>query len=187
MLTLGENDPAQSRASDRRVLGVARNQMFRASPWVSYDPSADYRNQGQPPPPALAPPAQMDEDIDMDAPQISTLREDDSPSPVTSHPARTSKFRVKLLLNEGKSSALQSSSGPPKQAPGLMDDEDDEEEEDQLIDDEEDARSNAPASGPSSGSRQPDTPPKRKVNPKKRVRKTESKLDEEKRKTSFGE
>jgi Wiskott-Aldrich syndrome protein len=123
----------------------------------------------------------MDED-DMDAPQISILREEESPSPVTSHPVRTSKFRVKLLVNESKSSIPHPNSSSRKQPSGLVGVEDDDDEEDQLIDDDEDARSNAPASGPSSGSRQPDTPPKRKVNPKKRVRRIEPKPDDEKRK-----
>lgn len=94
----------------------------------------------------------MDEDVDMDAPQISTLREETTPPP----PSRTSKFRVKLLVTEkkgkGKSSSpsvstinkkavpLPPPSPPPPPAPQARthsdDDVEEEDEEDQLIDDE---------------------------------------------------
>ncbi|CCM03664.1 uncharacterized protein FIBRA_05808 [Fibroporia radiculosa] len=75
----------------------------------------------------------MNEDVDMDAPQISTLREEETPEP---QPARTSKFRVKLLVNEGK----RSGSSTRKEVRGRSEDEEDEEdeEEDQLIDDDDD-------------------------------------------------
>ncbi|KIK81886.1 hypothetical protein PAXRUDRAFT_832554 [Paxillus rubicundulus Ve08.2h10] len=90
----------------------------------------------------------MDEDIDMDAPQISTLREEDTPPP-----SRTSKFRVKLLVSDkkgkGKSSSPSGSAvarknippTQPQSRPQSDEEEDEEDEEDQLIDDDEPAPS----------------------------------------------
>ncbi|KIJ22198.1 hypothetical protein PAXINDRAFT_95613 [Paxillus involutus ATCC 200175] len=90
----------------------------------------------------------MDEDVDMDAPQISTLREEDTPPP-----SRTSKFRVNLLVGDkkgkGKSSSPSGSAAarkniPPTQPqsrPQSDEEEEEEEEEDQLIDDDEPAPS----------------------------------------------
>ncbi|KAH9858301.1 Dopey, N-terminal-domain-containing protein [Lenzites betulinus] len=76
------------------------------------------------------------EDIDMDAPQISTLREDTTPEP---HPARSNKFKLKLLVNEkGEGSKAGSTSSKHARADSEDDDEDDEDEEDQLIDDDDD-------------------------------------------------
>lgn len=84
----------------------------------------------------------MPEDVEMDAPQISTLRDEETPEPQPT-PARTSKFRVKLLVNEKKAkrSTASTPSVPRKQpAPSVEseDEDEDEEEEDQLIDDDED-------------------------------------------------
>lgn len=94
----------------------------------------------------------MDEDVDMDAPQISTLREETTPPP-----SRTSKFRVKLLVTDKKGKGKSSSPSvattnkkavpipptlppPPPPAPQARahseDDVEEEDEEDQLIDDE---------------------------------------------------
>ncbi|CDO73122.1 hypothetical protein BN946_scf185007.g176 [Trametes cinnabarina] len=78
----------------------------------------------------------MTEDVDMDAPQISTLREDNSPEPQPAPP----KVRLKLLVSEkGQSSKAGSTSSKHARADS-DDDEDDEEddEEDQLIDDDDD-------------------------------------------------
>ncbi|KAI6048020.1 hypothetical protein EDC04DRAFT_2921123 [Pisolithus marmoratus] len=80
----------------------------------------------------------MDEDVDMDAPQISTLLEENTPPPT-----RTSKFRVKLLVgekkNKGKGSppsvsaaARKSVQSGPTPVPSDEDVEE-EDEEDQLI------------------------------------------------------
>lgn len=80
----------------------------------------------------------MDEDVDMDAPQISTLHEENTPPPT-----RTSKFRVKLLVgekkNRGKGSppcvsaaARKSVQSGPTPIPSDEDIEE-EDEEDQLI------------------------------------------------------
>ncbi|KAI0756506.1 hypothetical protein C8Q80DRAFT_1129008 [Daedaleopsis nitida] len=79
----------------------------------------------------------MTEDVDMDAPQISTLREETTPEP---NPAR-SKFRVKLLVNDkAESSKAGSTSSKHGRADSDEDDEDedDDDEEDQLIDDDDD-------------------------------------------------
>ncbi|EMD42315.1 hypothetical protein CERSUDRAFT_110834 [Gelatoporia subvermispora B] len=110
---------------------------FRVAPWKTYDPSLEARSD------SLArnnhQVANMAEDVDMDAPQISTLREDDTPEPPPT-PARTSKFRVKLLVNEGKRAGSLASTSSQKQARAdSEDDDEDEEEEDQLIDDDDDA------------------------------------------------
>lgn len=80
----------------------------------------------------------VDEDVDMDAPQISTLHEENTPPPT-----RTSKFRVKLLVgekkNKGKGSppsvsvaARKSAQSGPTPVPSDEDVEE-EDEEDQLI------------------------------------------------------
>lgn len=89
----------------------------------------------------------MQDDVDMDAPQISTLREEETPEPQPSL-NRTSKFRVKLLVGEGK--RVPSSSGTPRKIPqgdSEEDEEDDDDEEDQLIDDDEE-EPKAPAPTP---------------------------------------
>ncbi|KAH9948184.1 Dopey, N-terminal-domain-containing protein [Amylocystis lapponica] len=109
--------------------------MFRVSPWITYDPSADARTE-----PLIRSNTHfynMNEDVEMDAPQISTLREEETPEPA---PARTSKFRVKLLVNEGKRAGSLTGPSLHKQTPAESDDEDeeDEDEEDQLIDDDDD-------------------------------------------------
>ncbi|TFY63325.1 hypothetical protein EVJ58_g3323 [Rhodofomes roseus] len=119
--------------------------MFRVSPWITYDPSPDARTE------TLARSnvhfSSMGGDVDMDAPQISTLREDNTPEPT---PARTSKFRVKLLVNEGKRAGSHQSAAPRAHAKrGSDEDEDeDEEEEDQLIDDDDDELSKPPPPAP---------------------------------------
>jgi len=112
---------------------------FRASPWVSYDPSATS-------------PTADSGDIGMDAPQISTLREE---TPPPRQPARTSKFRVKLLLNENTGSASKGKSkGEEEEGEDELED-----EEDQLIDDDD-----IPASdvSPSKGKATPRKKPSRK-------------------------
>ncbi|KAJ3545542.1 hypothetical protein NM688_g5614 [Phlebia brevispora] len=113
--------------------------MFRVSPWITYDPAPEARQEG------LTRTNNhfynMPEDVEMDAPQISTLRDEETPEPQPT-PARTSKFRVKLLVNENKAKR-NGGSGPSAShkhsAPSVEseeEDEDEEEEEDQLIDDE---------------------------------------------------
>lgn len=112
----------------------------------------------------------VDEDVDMDAPQISTLREEDTPPPT-----RTSKRVVKLLIGDkkgkGKSSSPSIALATRKNAqngltPVHSDEEvEEEEEEDQLIDDDELPTSAAPASGTSSGTKR--KAPTKKPRPRK--------------------
>ncbi|KAI0334431.1 hypothetical protein GY45DRAFT_1367609 [Cubamyces sp. BRFM 1775] len=76
----------------------------------------------------------MTEDIDMDAPQISTLRDETSPEP-----SLIPKVRLKLSVDKGQSSKAGSTSSKHARADSEEDDdEDDEDEEDQLIDDDDD-------------------------------------------------
>ncbi|KAI8981166.1 hypothetical protein BD414DRAFT_491857 [Trametes punicea] len=76
----------------------------------------------------------MADDIDMDAPQISTLREETSPEP---NPVP--KVRLKLLVNDrSQGSKAGSTSSKHGRADSDEDDEDEDEEEDQLIDDDDD-------------------------------------------------
>ncbi|EIW87145.1 hypothetical protein CONPUDRAFT_149182 [Coniophora puteana RWD-64-598 SS2] len=103
----------------------------------------------------------MDEDVDMDAPQISTLREENTPPP-----SRQSKFRVKLLVSEkgsGSGASASPSSTPrklptdippvPSETPEGDVGDDDEDEEDQLIDDDDDDVQAASASASVLGKR----------------------------------
>ncbi|KAA1471433.1 hypothetical protein DENSPDRAFT_115569 [Dentipellis sp. KUC8613] len=129
-------------------------EMFRASPWISYGPIS---TDSSSPHHASRHGSEMDEDVDMDAPQISTLREEDSPPP-TSSPARTGKFRVKLLVNNNETkmnTKFISFNGETGEEAGETDEVDEEDEadeeddeEDQLIDDDDDVNSVSVASGP---------------------------------------
>ena len=116
----------------------------------------------------------MDDDVDMDAPQISTLREDDTPPP-----ARGSKPRVKLLVSDkkgkGKSSPPSVSAATRKSVsqnqtqpqPQTEEEVDEEDEEDQLIDDDEPAPSiSAPVASVSTGTKRK-APPKKPSRPRK--------------------
>lgn len=106
-----------------------------------------------------------DEDVGMEAPEISTLREEDTPPPT-----RTSKLRVKLLLGDkkgkGKSSSPSISLATRKNAqsgptPSHSDQDVEEDEEDQLIDDDE----LPPASGTLAGTKR--KAPAKKSRPRK--------------------
>ncbi len=116
--------------------------MFRVSPWITYDPAPDVRIENLTRTNTHF--YNMPEDVEMDAPQISTLKDEDTPEPQP--PARQGKFRVKLLMGEGKSKRAASASSSPAHKPTAHagesdeeeDDDDDEEEEDQLIDDDDD-------------------------------------------------
>lgn len=119
----------------------------------------------------------MDEDVDMDAPQISTLRDEESPPP-----ARVSKFRVKLLLKQSKETGVSSGSGSRRSSlAGQNDfDEEEEDEEDQLIDDDDDDTSTK-VSAPVPVSRPAESSSKRKTTVKRRPRKSDRRVAEEKR------
>ena len=117
--------------------------MFRASPWITYDPPASDSQPSQP----------MDNDTEMDAPQISTLHDDGESPPSNASPARTGKFRVKLLVNEAKMGTkfitFNGETGEEARvAEEAEEDEPDEDEEDELMEDEAaDAGTPAGASG----------------------------------------
>jgi hypothetical protein len=148
--------------------------MFRASPWVPYDPTRN--SSSSPPNPAASIPDEMD------APQISVLQpsptNDDSPPPQP----RPAKFRIKLLVNEpGRPSSSGSSAAIKVPTLGSheldIEDEDEEDEEDQLIDDDDDD-----GRAPLALSRSVDTTPKRKAaSPRKRARKGDKKVEDEKK------
>jgi Wiskott-Aldrich syndrome protein len=133
---------------------------FRASPWVSYEPNTSYSNRQQ-----LRTTSEMDGDVDMEAPQISTLREEATPPPASM------KSKPGWLKPHGWSKGP---NGPPLQSgksphsPFTRDDQDEpEEEEDQLIDDDDGGLQSSTISS----SRLTENVPNRKSPPKKKARK----------------
>ncbi|KAJ7492242.1 hypothetical protein FB451DRAFT_1217565 [Mycena latifolia] len=115
----------------------------------------------------------LDHDVDMDAPQISTLHQEDSPPP----PPR----RVKLLVKDTRVATSQASSSRKR---ALSDDDelDEEDEEDQLIDDDDVLPPIVvPPVVPSSSAA--DSSSKRKAPSKRKPRKSEKKIAEEERKS----
>ena len=106
---------------------------FRASPWVTYEPATSYPNRQQP-----RPVTEMDVDVDMDAPQISTLPEEATPPPASVK----SKSKPGWAKPHGWSKGPNGPplhSGKPPHSPFTRDEQDEPEEEDQLIDDDDDA------------------------------------------------
>ena len=142
-------------------------QSFRASPWVSYEPSLRTQQDLD-----QASGSEMDEDPDMEAPHISTLREDESPPP-----------HKKAAVNSKKRPRPNPTSGEPWKrvvAAREADDVDDEEDQlDQLIDD--DGNGNTMKASPSS--RPTDAAQKRKASAKRKPRKGEKKAGETEKKT----
>lgn len=114
--------------------------MFRASPWITYDPPASD---------SQAPSQPQDNDTEMDAPQISTLHDDGESPPSNASPVRTGKFRVKLLVNEGRmATKFITFNGETGEEAGIgeeaeEDEPEEDEEEDQLIDDQDDTSAHA--------------------------------------------
>jgi hypothetical protein len=106
---------------------------FRASPWVTYEPTISYPNRQQ-----HRPATEMDVDVDMDAPQISTLSEEATPPPASVK----SKSKPGWSKSQGWSSKGPNvpplHSGKSPHSPFTRDDHDEPEEEDQLIDDDDD-------------------------------------------------
>ncbi|KAJ2930628.1 hypothetical protein H1R20_g6467, partial [Candolleomyces eurysporus] len=151
---------------------------FRASPWVTYQPSDAsqvHEPFHQPQDPAgTTMIMDMAMDVDMDAPQISTLREEETPPPTSKKLASPRKPKApKLKVTEPR---IQPRPEPRKVKPAGEEDVEDqaEDEEDQLIDDD-DASSvhrNAPSSAalPASG-RTPDSTPKKKPAAKRKPKK----------------
>ncbi|KAJ3774388.1 hypothetical protein FB446DRAFT_481463 [Lentinula raphanica] len=128
----------------------------------------------------------MDEDVDMDAPQISTLREESTPPPVAAKVNTTR--RIKLLVNKPSSSTAPPPAArhhQPTQRPKNGDedgDDDDDDQEDQLIDDDDPIRpSDLPppprpaAEASSAGS----SPVKKKAPAKRKPRKNDKRPPEE--------
>jgi hypothetical protein len=133
---------------------------FRASPWVTYEPTnPSHRNRA--PAPSES---EMDEDVDMDAPQISTLREEMTPPPQPQRRVASVKKRPVA---------------PPPPPPVHSDKEQEvEEEEDQLVDELIDDEDNGSLAKPSP-SRIAESGQKRKVSSTKRKpRKSDKKLGE---------
>ncbi|KDR85529.1 hypothetical protein GALMADRAFT_53612 [Galerina marginata CBS 339.88] len=134
---------------------------FRASPWVTYEPTASshYRQQ-------LVSEGEMDEDVDMDAPHISTLHEEETPPPqlqkkaTTSHKKRTT---VPPTIVE-----------PWNHATANKQPDEIEDEEDQLIDDDD----NDDVAKPSPSGRSTDNAQKRKASAKRKPRKGDKKVGE---------
>ncbi|KAF9524081.1 hypothetical protein CPB83DRAFT_898225 [Crepidotus variabilis] len=91
-------------------------QSFRASPWVSYDPSANAPHTRDP----HVSGSEMDDDADMEAPQISILRTEDTPPPVHRKAATNPKKRPAASMATSTESR-----GRKEEA---------EDEEDQLVD-----------------------------------------------------
>lgn len=167
----------QRTASSSRRGGVSSSSfsrlMFRASPWISYDPNGT-RPPDQPTTSQSSTinfSANSMDDVDMDAPQISTLREDLSPPPNQNAASHVSKFRVRLRLPEqgtpstGKEKTSSGKESPPEMTTAASslagssplkrqageseedEEEEDDEEEDQLADDDDlPATSNPPSS-----------------------------------------
>jgi len=114
----------------------------------------------------------QDHDVEMEAPQISTLHQEDSPPPPTR--------RVKLLVKDNRVASGQASSS--RKRPLSDDDElEEEDEEDQLIDDDDVVPPSVvpPVAAPSAA----DSAAKRKAPSKRKPRKSEKKIAEEERKS----
>ncbi|PPQ69442.1 hypothetical protein CVT25_004834 [Psilocybe cyanescens] len=140
---------------------------FRASPWVTYEPTTTYYNRRQ-----QASESEMDEDVNMDAPQISTLREEETPPPHASK---------KLTINPRKRPAAPPTSVEPwSGTKKKKENNEDEDEEDQLIDeliDDDDDELAKPSPSSLSG-RPTESASKRKTSTKKKARKSDKKAGE---------
>ena len=135
----------------------------------------------------------MDEDVDMDAPQISTLRDEDStppPAPPTSQsPKKAASTRKTKALPKSKKPtdwAQIRTSVAERNSQGSEDEPDEpEEEEDQLIDDDDDdIPKPSPVPTPSSARSTADPSQKKKAAVKRKPRKSEKRpLDTAEKKT----
>ena len=148
VITLGKSE--DKRSGNQPAIYQSTN-MFRASPWITYDPPA---SDSQPPQPT-------ENDAEMDTPQISTLPDDGESPPSNASPARTGKFRVKLLVSEANmGTKFIAFNGETGEEAGVAEeaeeDEPDDDEEDELIDDEGDASTGA-AGAAKSGTKRPAT------------------------------
>ena len=136
--------------------------MFRASPWVTYDPPANQQLELH----------EMDQDIDMDAPQISTLREEVTPPPL---PKSASTARRSKPSTKPRTADFPTWPRPVRKEPQTEEEfEEAEEEEDQLIDDDDDNMKPVPPAA-LSASRSGDYGSKRK-SPAKKKRKSDKRV-----------
>ncbi|KAF8915026.1 hypothetical protein CPB85DRAFT_1295402 [Mucidula mucida] len=113
----------------------------------------------------------MEDDANMDAPQISTLRDEGTP-PASSPAGSAGRLRVKLVVsNKGQSPAV---SVPAKRARSDDEGEDEEDDqEDQLIDDDDEVA--ASVSAPVEAAPAPAATPKRKAPAKRKAKKIDVK------------
>ncbi|KAG5652197.1 hypothetical protein H0H81_005932 [Sphagnurus paluster] len=141
--------------------------MFRASPWVTYEPTTSQSLDTH----------DMDQDVDMDAPQISTLRDEESPPPQQPK-ASTSGRKTKTTTHKPPPVWPR-----PRRKEINTDEEYDEveEEEDQLIDDDDEPTNPVSASAPVKPSASADAS-KRKASNKRKPRKSEKRIAEDERK-----
>lgn len=138
--------------------------MFRASPWVTYDPPVNNHLD----------PQEMDEDIDMDAPQISILREEVTPPPL---PKSASTSRRSKVSAKPRTADFPTWSRPVRKEPQTEEEfEEAEEEEDQLIDDDDDDDMKPVPPAALSASRSSDSTSKRKSPAKKKPRKNDKRV-----------
>src|SRR5882672_5136934 len=88
--------------------------MFRASPWISYEPqSGSQPHQTHSHDSSTSPPDANMQPGDMDAPEISILREEETPPPDAGG-LSFSRFRVNLRVpTQGLAAPPGSSIGPP--------------------------------------------------------------------------
>ncbi|KAJ3993451.1 hypothetical protein F5050DRAFT_1714480 [Lentinula boryana] len=128
----------------------------------------------------------MDEDVDMDAPQISTLREESTPPPTKVNTTR----RIKLLVNKPSTSSIapppavrhhQQQQPTQRSSNGEDGEEDEDDQEDQLIDDDDPIRPSdlPPPPRPTAEFSAGSSPAKRKAPAKRKPRKSEKRPPEE--------
>ncbi|TFK26747.1 hypothetical protein FA15DRAFT_702502 [Coprinopsis marcescibilis] len=145
--------------------------MFRASPWVTYQPTPDpSQTRGQPPPNTLGGQTlvmDMAMDVDMDAPQIQTLKDEDSPPP--QRPQKKAKKSWKAAAPAPRNESARKKAAASEEEF----DEPQEDEEDQLIDDDEEGGARPSSSALPGPSRSAESTPKKKPGPKARKPKKE--------------
>ncbi|KAK1217102.1 hypothetical protein PQX77_020248 [Marasmius sp. AFHP31] len=105
--------------------GVGKVLPFRVGPWVSYEPPPSSSS-------LTSSFSVMDPDVDMDAPQISTLRDEQTPPP---QKASNPRFKLKLVVKDKTKTITSSSAGKSNTRENEEGEEEDEDQEDQLIDD----------------------------------------------------
>ncbi|KAG6841562.1 hypothetical protein C0991_009597 [Blastosporella zonata] len=137
--------------------------MFRVSPWVSYDPTTQHSDSS------------MDQDINMDAPEISTLKDEESPPP---------QPKVSTSGRRTKTAKAPPAWPRPRRKEIHTDDEYDEveEEEDQLIDDDEDELMKPVPVTALPNPTRPGESPKKRISNKRKPRKSEKRQAEDERK-----